>query len=131
MRTSKELTPALFLAGCCAALVFVLASAVGAEETSGDEAEQLFVETYKCVRCHGVASAGLEATSEKMKSTDLGGYTSDDMATLTKFLRKEELKEDGTKHKKTFDGSDEDLATILDWLGTLEASSLESAPEDG
>lgn len=87
-----------------------------------DEAKELFVETYRCVKCHGVAAEGLEATSEKMESTDLSGYSTDDVETLARFIRKEEDRGD-VKHKKTFDGTDEELEAILAWLATLEPAA--------
>ncbi len=126
MKPTQCIHLTLALAGAIAALLMAIAPAITAGEVDAEAAQELFVETYKCVRCHSVASADLEATSEKMKSTDLGGFTTDDVTTLTKFLRKEEVKEDGTEHKKTWEGSEEDLAKILAWVGSLEA-----APEDG
>ncbi len=98
--------------------VFMGPTVMSAAEEA-DQAKELFVETYRCVKCHGVCAAGLEATSEKMESTDLSGYSTDDVETLAKFLRKEEDRGD-VKHKKTFEGSDEELEAILAWLATLE-----------
>ena len=102
------------------AAVFTIPTALSAE--GADEAKELFVETYRCVKCHGVVAEGLEATSEKMESTDLSGYSTEDVEALARFIRKEEDHGD-VKHKKTFEGTDEELETILAWLATLEPAA--------
>lgn len=103
-----------------------LALAVRSPASEGDapSPQELFVEVHKCNTCHGVAAAGIEAKSEKMESIDLGGYTTDDLAALGQFLRREVEHENG-KHKKPFKGSDKELAAIVQWLG-----SVDPEPED-
>lgn len=94
-----------------------------ADEDAGAKARELFVETHKCQMCHGVAAVGIEAKtkSEKMKGIDLSGYKFDgEFETLAAYARKEADLEEKT-HKKEFKGTDEELQTILDWLGSLEA----------
>ena len=55
-----------------------------------------------------------------MAGGDLGGKLEAEFEELAAYLRKEgEL--DGKTHKKGFKGTDEELQTILDWLGSLEA----------
>ena len=107
-------------AASLAALVLVMIPAqLPAEGES--EAQTLFVDTHKCSMCHSIASAGVERKSDKMKGSDLGGYSTDDAAALGKYLRKEEQR-DGEDHKRSYKGTDEELQTILDWLATLEAA---------
>ncbi len=90
---------------------------------SDNDAETLFTETHKCNMCHSVKAEGIEAktTSEKMKGGDLSGFeTKKPFSEIAAYVRKEgEL--DGKSHKKPFKGTDEELQTILDWLGSLEA----------
>ncbi len=72
----------------------------------------------KCNLCHGVESAGIEATtkSEKMKGPDLTGAAAKvEPGWLGKYLRKQEQHE-GKDHKKEFKGSDEELQALIDWL---------------
>ena len=90
----------------------------------GDKGREIF-QKQKCNTCHTVKAAGIEAktTSDRMKGPELSGYELDvKFADLAAFLRKEgEM--DGTdgKHKAEFKGTDEELQTIIDWLGSLEA----------
>ena len=79
-------------------------------------------ETHKCHTCHSVLAAKIESKVKKglMKGPDLGGKVEGDFETIAGYVRKEaEL--DGKNHKKEFKGTDEELQTILDWLGSLEA----------
>ena len=102
------------------ALALVPATSVAAEDA---DAKTLFTDTHKCNMCHAVEAAGIEAktTSEKMKGDDLSGFkTKKEFAEIAAYVRKEgEL--DGKSHKKPFKGTDEELQTIIDWLGSLEA----------
>jgi hypothetical protein len=113
----------LLAAGACALAVAVLtpAAAPGTEEPAG---QALFLDTHKCNTCHAVASAGIAAKTDRYASPDLGGYETDDAAALGRYLRKEEPRE-GEDHKKTFEGTDEELQGILDWLSGLEAAPAE------
>ncbi|MEZ5332280.1 MAG: hypothetical protein R2991_09575 [Thermoanaerobaculia bacterium] len=99
------------------AAVAVMAAPAPAQETP--DAQTLFVETFKCNVCHSVASAQIERKVEKTAGPDLGGFTPEDFDAIARFVRKEEPM-DGEDHKKTFSGTDEELKTILDWLGSLE-----------
>ena len=110
------------------ALVLGAGLSMGAGTAAGDEGEvpagqALFVDTHKCNMCHAVPAAGIEAKtkSESMKGADLGGQVDVELATLAAFLRKE-TERDGKEHKKEFKGTDEELQSILDWLGSLEAA---------
>ena len=105
--------PILLLAG-----VLLLALPVASEEPPAGQ--KAFVDA-KCGTCHGVAAVGIEAKvkSEKMRGSDLSGYTTEDAAAMMAFLRKEAQIE-GEDHKKAVKASDEELQVILDWLATLE-----------
>jgi len=99
-----------------AALLIQPATAAEGEK----DAKTLFVETHKCNMCHGVPAVGIEAKtkSESMKGPELGGKVKGDFAKIAAYMRKET---EDKKHKKEFKGTDEELQTILDWLGSLEA----------
>ena len=102
--------------------VVLLMPAAAAEDAAMD-GKALFTDTHKCNMCHAVPAAEIEAKtkSEKMKGADLGGKIEAEFAEIAAYVRKEgEL--DGKTHKKPFKGTDEELQTILDWLGSLEAS---------
>lgn len=103
------------------ALLAIVAIAAPASLAAQEEADPqaMFVDEHKCNVCHAVAAVEIEHKSEKTAGPDLGGYTTDDVESLARFLRKEEARND-EDHKKTFKGSDEDLQAILDWLATLE-----------
>lgn len=116
-----KLTVSLSLAAAAAILLLAAAPAVAQEAPDG---QALFVDTYKCNVCHSVASADIEHKSDKAKAPDLGGFAAEDFDAIARFVRKEEPM-DGEDHKKTFSGTDEELKTILDWLGTLEPAESE------
>ena len=97
---------------------------------AGGEAEEpgrdAFV-TQKCNLCHGVETRGIaaKAKSEKVLSTDLSAVADRrDREWLAQFLLRE-VELEGKPHKKEFKGDDEELQTLLDWLGTLTASEAE------
>ena len=118
----------LFLALLATLPTTAVALAEGEATASGPE---LFT-THKCMLCHGVEAAGIEAKtkSAKMAGPDVSGFTTDDVAALAGYLRKQSER-DGVAHKREFEGTDEELQTILDWLGSLEASDLESTDSEG
>lgn len=104
--------------GVAAALLLVV-PASAAEDMDGQE---LFENTHKCSMCHSVPAADIEAKtkSAKMKGADLGGKIETPIPELAAFMRGEgEI--DGSKHKKPFKGTDEELKAIVRWLGSLEA----------
>jgi mono/diheme cytochrome c family protein len=97
-------------------MVAPLASPAAAQDA---DAQALFVETHKCNVCHSVAAVGVEHKVDKTAGPDLGGFTTDDVDALGRYLRKEEPV-DGEEHKKTFSGTDEELQAIVEWLAGLE-----------
>ena len=86
------------------------------------DAKTLFTETHKCHTCHSVPAAEIESKVKKglMKGPDLGGKSEHEFETIAAFVRKKS-EIDGAQHKKEFKGTDEELQTIVDWLGSLEA----------
>jgi mono/diheme cytochrome c family protein len=102
------------------ALAGLLLLALPATAEDVPAGQQTFVDA-KCATCHSVAAVGIEAKvkSEKMRGTDLSGYTAEDPAAVMAFLRKE-AQMDGEDHKKEIKASDEELQAIFDWLATLE-----------
>lgn len=101
----------------------LLVGAPGATAAEMD-GKALFTDAHKCSMCHAVPAEGIEAKtkSKTMKGGDLGGKIDAEFAEIAAYLRKEgEI--DGKSHKKPFKGTDEELQTILDWLGTLEAQT--------
>lgn len=70
----------------------------------------------KCNMCHGVSTAGIEATtkSEKMKGPDLVNVKHD-AKVLGDYLRKK-ADLNGKKHTKAFTGSDEEIGAMVAWI---------------
>ena len=94
----------------------LLISAAAQDEESMD-GRALFTDTHKCNMCHGVEADDIEPTteSEEKKGPDLSGFTPENgLSILAEFLRDEE------EHKEPFKGTDEELQTIIDWLGSLD-----------
>lgn len=108
----------------------LLVTTVGAEEDGALPTGPELYKEHKCYLCHSVDVAGIEAKtkSAKMAGPDVSGYTTDDVAALASYLRKQGERE-GVAHKREFEGTDEELQTILDWLGSLEAVDTQAAAE--
>ena len=107
--------------GATVAATVLLITVAAAPVAAADDGKALFVETFKCNQCHSVPAAEVEAKikSEKMKGPDLGGKIEMEAAKVGDYLR-QEIEVDGSKHKKEFTGSDEELHAILDWLASLD-----------
>lgn len=108
--------------------------------------QKVFTEA-KCQMCHTVYSAGIgeppaeDAKEEKEEDAAAGppdlsmagaGRTAE---WISLFLQKKEMLND-KKHMKSFEGSDEDLAGLVDWLLTLKpaeegAQKAEKAADAG
>lgn len=115
---------ALAIVASCALISAAMALPAVLGAAQENEAEQLFIDGHKCATCHGVKSAGIEAStaSEKMKGPDLSGYTTDDRKALAAYLRRE-VEKAGTAHKKPYKGTDQELDTMLDWLASQASPS--------
>lgn len=103
-----------WMIGVVIGLVAVTALAWSAAAQAAD-GKQVFMDA-KCNMCHAVPSAEIEATvkSEKMKGPDLT-EGDPDPAWLAQYI-KQEVEKDGAKHKKGFQGTDEELKALVDWL---------------
>lgn len=87
---------------------------------------QLF-EDGKCQLCHSVEAAGIEAKKKSDKYPDLSHMSGDyDAELLTAYLNKKETIND-KKHPMPFRGSDEEMATLVNWLLELHEANKESA----
>ena len=101
-----------------------------AEEDVGKEhvGKQTFL-AQKCEVCHSVSSQGIAHTSKVAK---LVGPDLDDVADrrevswMTRYVKREQVGDNGKKHAKPFKGTDEELQTILDWLVSLKAEPQDS-----
>ena len=102
----------LFLLGCC---IFAYD-----DENPG----QKIFEEAKCMRCHEVASVGIETTSKKDPSevTDLSNAGNDFASAeeLAAFLKKESVRND-KKHRIGFRGEESDLEILITWLLSLKS----------
>lgn len=102
-------------------VVFVIAlsftnTAQGEEGLNGKEV----FEAKKCMQCHAVEAAGIEAKI-KDKYPDLSTLSGDyDAELLKKYLLKEEKIND-KNHLMKFNGSDEELDAVVNWLLSLGA----------
>ena len=111
-------------------LLVLAPAAVSAEGADlATEGPKLFT-AHKCILCHGVETAQIAAKtkSEKLAGPDLSAHEVEDFEALAKFLRKQEDGAHGP-HKKEFEGTDEELRLILDWLATTPAKA--DAPGSG
>ena len=97
--------------------------------TPSNEGPDLFKEK-KCVKCHSVSVAQIEAVVEddededeedKKEPTDLSTIGDEMDATAIKTYLERKSKRDGKKHKKKFSGSPEDMETTVSWLASLKS----------
>ncbi len=75
----------------------------------------------KCNMCHSIEAVGIERTSksDKMKAADLSTVGDErDAAWIVQYV-KQEVDLEGTEHKRSYKGTDEDLEAIAAWLATL------------
>lgn len=101
-----------------ALLVGVGFHALGADAEPG---KQLFLD-QKCALCHSISAQDVELTGKKLLGGDLSSVGSEhDAAWIGKMLRKEVDTDAGKPHAKGFKGTDEELATLVDWLAKQQA----------
>jgi mono/diheme cytochrome c family protein len=94
-------------------------SALSQEAKDG---KTIFVDS-KCIACHGVSAAGVEAKKKSDKVPDLSKLTDGkDIEFWTKYMKKDETLND-KKHAVPFKGSDEDLKTMIEWLMSDKATN--------
>jgi cytochrome c2 len=97
------------------------AIAGGGGATEPPAGQRVFL-AQQCNFCHAVSTRGIEskAKSKALAGPDLAGLAERrEVPKLGPYLQQQAAL-DGKKHKKGFKGSDEELQTLLDWLGGLE-----------
>jgi cytochrome c551/c552 len=100
----------------------VLMSGVLGSAAAAADGKAVFLEK-KCNTCHSVDSQSIVKTSEKMKGPDLSNAASlVESADWAKSFLKREVKKDDKNHQREFNGTDEELSAIVDWLMTLKTS---------
>jgi len=80
------------------------------------DGKEIFL-TKKCEACHAVEKAGIEAKMKITKAPDLSKVDFKDKSAdfLKKYLMKEEVIND-KKHAIKFNGSEEELIALIDWI---------------
>jgi len=81
----------------------------------------------KCGSCHGIEAAGLAKKSAgKSGPPDLSTVGSrHDAAWMAKFVQKNEVL-NGKKHMMKFNGSDDELKALTEWLASLKGGEKEA-----
>ena len=98
------------------AIVALFGFAFSFSEVNEPDGHQIFSDS-KCTNCHSVAS--LELVSKKDEPVDLSNVGKDQNSEfLSKYLMKEESLNDKT-HKTKFNGSEEELSALVNWLLSL------------
>jgi len=106
-----------------------LGTSAGADDAAS-EGEQIF--SKQCATCHAAPAAGIEAKVKAgpMAGPEIPGALADrEDAWVGQLLRHEVEAENGKKHPKRFQGSDEELAALIEWMRCLSAESAESAED--
>lgn len=107
------------------------ATAAWADGAKVAKGQTIFLK-YRCKSCHSIKALGIEKKAEegdedaaeaaksKDKPPDLSGVgTEHNVAWFAKWLLKKETK-DGKTHKKKFRGTETELKTLTEWIGTLK-----------
>lgn len=95
---------------------FLFTSVVSAQ--SAKTGKDIF-EVNKCNSCHSIKAEKIDAKS-KSNAPDLSAVGSDVKSDfIQKFLKKEESL-GGKKHPIAFKGTNDELATLANWLGSLK-----------
>lgn len=76
----------------------------------------------KCITCHSVEAVELISKNKKTDIPDLSKLEGELDADFLKSYLKKEAKLHDKNHSATFKGTDEDLAAIVDWIISLNAS---------
>jgi mono/diheme cytochrome c family protein len=107
-----------------ASLVLVLGlMALAAGPLAAADGKEVFL-AQKCNMCHGVSTAGIEATtkSEKMKGPDLVGVMQAHDAAWVKDYITKKIDKDAKKHTKEFKGTPEELDALIAFLEAQKKS---------
>ncbi len=110
-RTPFVLRISLF--GLCLAAVTMMPITARADDDAGKA-----VFTAKgCPECHAVSSHGIKSDGDAADLSKIG--SKHDAATIEKFITKQ-VELNGKKHKKKYQGSDDDLKKLVSWLASLK-----------
>ena len=111
MKNSKTVLMTALLFCFFASMAYVLA-----DEPAG---KTIFTDS-KCNACHSIESQQITKKMASSKAPDLSDVGSKhDAEWITKWLKKE-VTQDDKKHPGTWNGKDEDLKTLSEWLATLK-----------
>lgn len=101
--------------------ILVSASSFSVSQNTKD-GKKLFTSIHQCNECHAASAEQIFAETHNSKDfgSDLSGFKTENGNMLASFLRKKTAM-NGSRHKKEFKGTDEELKAIIDWLGSLEA----------
>ena len=106
-------TGTFIFTGCFIAGSTLAGGAARAEDAPG---KAVFVASG-CPQCHSVTAQGIKSDGDAGDLSKVG--TKHDAATIERFVTKQaEL--NGKKHKKKFQGSDDDLKKLAAWLASLK-----------
>ena len=101
------------LMGACLLGVMFASRAAYADDPPG---KAVFV-AAGCPQCHSVTEQGIKSDGDAGDLSKVGAKH--DAATIEKFITKQaEL--NGKKHKKKYQGSDDDLKKLVAWLASLK-----------
>jgi cytochrome c2 len=95
--------------------------APSAAVAAGEHPGQTVFLAQKCDMCHSIDALAIAATtkSDKMKGPDLSNAAARSAEWTAKWLQRQE-QVDGKTHKKEWKGTDEELANLVAFLGTLK-----------
>ena len=114
MKTAKILSTAILM------FLFIFSFAyINAQDTNND-AIKIFNDK-KCVSCHSISVLNIEKKNKNSKAPDISGIGNKyDAPFLMNFLQKK-AEINGKKHGLRFNGTDEELTTLVDFLVTLQS----------
>jgi mono/diheme cytochrome c family protein len=94
------------------------AAAAPAGAAVADAGKAIFL-AQKCNLCHGVSSAGIApiVKSPAMQGPDLAGVVAEKGADWAAKFLKHQVNLNDKPHKKEWTASDQDLQTLIGWLG--------------
>ncbi|MCE1188969.1 MAG: cytochrome c [Ignavibacteria bacterium] len=102
-----------------AVMIVALYGAAFANTPDEPAGKKVFTDA-KCSACHSVQTAGIEAKMKKKDTPDLGGIVTKKNAELVKKYLVKQEKINDKNHPAQFKGTPEELAKLVEWLGTVK-----------
>jgi mono/diheme cytochrome c family protein len=100
--------------------IFAATAYLLADDKASESAGKTIFLAGKCNTCHSIESMQIAKKISSSKAPDLSNEGSKHNAEwIAKWLKKEETL-NGKKHLGTFNGKDEDLKTLSEWLASLK-----------